>query len=124
MGETRKTIESLWQACAGRDWETFGSLLAPDVVYECPQTRERVRGREAYVRFNREFPGDWTASAEAFAAEERRGVSRMRFELEGEVMTGIAFITVDAQGLIDSITDYWPDPYEPPADRAHLVERY
>ncbi len=42
-----------------RDWDAFATLLAPHVVYECPQTRERVRGRDGLVRFNQEFPGDW-----------------------------------------------------------------
>ena len=27
-------------------------------------------------------------------------------------------------GKIAVITDFWPDPYELPASRAHLVERY
>lgn len=27
-------------------------------------------------------------------------------------------------GKIAAITDFWPDPYELPASRAHLVERY
>ncbi|MDR3032362.1 MAG: nuclear transport factor 2 family protein [Kitasatospora sp.] len=124
MDATRKKIELLWESCGAGDWETFGALLAPDVVYECPQTRERVRGREAYVRYNREFPGDWTATMEALVAEERQGVSRMRFVLGDEVMTGIAFVTFDEQGLVDSVRDYWPEEYEPSANRAHLVERY
>jgi hypothetical protein len=27
-------------------------------------------------------------------------------------------------GKIAQITDFWPEPYELPASRAHLVERY
>ena len=34
-------------------------LLDPDVVYEIPQSRERIRGRDRYVTFNAEYPGDW-----------------------------------------------------------------
>jgi hypothetical protein len=29
-----------------------------------------------------------------------------------------------ADGLITRITDFWPDPYEPPPGREHLVERW
>jgi len=29
-----------------------------------------------------------------------------------------------AAGLIARITDFWPDPYEPPARRVGLAERY
>jgi hypothetical protein len=29
-----------------------------------------------------------------------------------------------AGGLITRVTDFWPEPYEPPAGREHLVERW
>jgi hypothetical protein len=37
---------------------------------------------------------------------------------------GLCFFDLDEHGLIAQITDFWPDPYELPASRAHLVERY
>lgn len=37
----------------------MGHDRSPGVVYEIPQTRERIRGRDAYLQFNREYPGDW-----------------------------------------------------------------
>jgi ketosteroid isomerase-like protein len=53
-------VTAYWTAAEERDWDAFGALVAEDVVYEAPQSRERVRGRNAYVRFNREgCPGDW-----------------------------------------------------------------
>jgi hypothetical protein len=88
------------------------------------QTRERVRGRESYVRFNREFPGDWHLSVERVVASETGAVTWTSFRLGDETMPGIAFLTFDDSGRIATVTDFWPDPYEPPADRAHLVERY
>jgi len=42
-----------------RDWARLAGLLAEDMVYEMPQTRERIRGRSAFLQFNREYPGDW-----------------------------------------------------------------
>ena len=52
-------VSAYWAAAEQRDWDAFGALVAENVVYEAPQTRERVRGRSAYLRFNREgFPGD------------------------------------------------------------------
>jgi len=59
MADTRQLIEGFFAALEGRDWAAFAEVLHPDVVYEIPQSRERIRGREAYVQFNREFPGDW-----------------------------------------------------------------
>lgn len=124
MLDTRTVINTYWTSCDARDWQTFGALVAPDVVYECPQTRERVRGRVAYVRFNREFPGDWHLSIERIVADDHQAVSWTSFALAGEEMTGLCFFTFDDAGLISTIKDFWPDPYQPPANRAHLVERY
>jgi ketosteroid isomerase-like protein len=60
MDDAHAVVAAYWAAAEARDWATFAGLLAEDVVYEGPQTRERVRGRDAYLRFNAEgFPGGW-----------------------------------------------------------------
>jgi hypothetical protein len=43
-------VAACWAAAEARGWARFAGLVAEDVVYEAPQTRERVRGRYAYVR--------------------------------------------------------------------------
>ncbi|CAN5699287.1 nuclear transport factor 2 family protein [soil metagenome] len=118
------TVRRYWESAEARDWAGFAETLAADVVYECPQTRERVRGREAYVRFNREFPGDWHLVIDEVVADERGAVSHASFAIGGETMTGICFFGFDAEGRVRTVRDYWPESYEAPADRAHLVERY
>lgn len=66
MTDAHAVVASYWAAADARDWQSFGGLLADDVVYEGPQTRERVRARDAYVRFNVEgFPGEWQHRGEA-----------------------------------------------------------
>jgi hypothetical protein len=88
MTGAHQVIAAYWAAAEARDWDAFAGLLAEDVVYQSPQTREQVRGRTAYLRFNAEgFPGDWHLA-------------------------------------VDRIFDFWPEPYDIPASRAHLVERY
>ncbi|WP_419993302.1 nuclear transport factor 2 family protein [Streptomyces boninensis] len=124
MAEERKIIERFWAACDEGEWEVFAALLAEDVVYRAPLSREQVRGREAVVRFNREFPGDWHLAVEDLVAGEGRAVSRIRFDMDGGTDTGISFFTFDRDGLISAIEDFWPDPYERPASRAHLSELY
>ena len=58
----------------------FGSLVAEDVVHEAPQSRERVRGRAAYVRFNTKgFPGGWRLAAERIGGRDREAVSLIQF---------------------------------------------
>lgn len=124
MTDLRSTVESYWAAADGRDWDAFAGLLAEDVVYTLPQTRERISGRERYVAFNREYPGDWRVRIERIVAEPGHAVSWILLTVGLEETQAITFFTADEEGRIATVTDFWPEPYEPPAGRERLVERY
>lgn len=124
MTDLRKTVESYWATADARDWTAFADMLAEDVVYTLPQTREVIRGRERYVQFNREYPGDWHVRIERVVAEPGQAVTWTLVTVGLEEMHAITFFTTDDSGRIASITDFWPEPYEPPPGREHLVERY
>ena len=59
MGGNRELAERFIASLEARDWAAWAGLLHPAVVYEIPQSRERIRGRDRYLRFNQEYPGDW-----------------------------------------------------------------
>ncbi|WP_018157323.1 nuclear transport factor 2 family protein [Demetria terragena] len=117
------TVRRHWETCEARDWEGLGDTVSADVVYEMPQTRERLRGREAYVRFNREYPGDWHLNITRVVADAEGAVSWANVTVGEEHLTGIAFFTFDDEGRIATVQDFWPEPYDPPAGRAQLAER-
>jgi hypothetical protein len=106
-----------------RDWAGFAELLAPDVVYELPQTRERIRGRDRYVTFNAEYPGDWRIEPQVVLGDDAHGALLFRWTLDGESSLAVAFFEHDGS-MITKITDFWPEPYDPPPGREHLVERW
>ena len=123
MSESNKNlVRKYWAAAIARDWITFAELLHEDIVYDVPQTRERVRGRSAYVEFNESYPGDWTLEIDALVADDGQAVSRISFVVNGEVETGISFFEF-RDGLIYRIKDYWPVPYEPPLRTTQRIER-
>lgn len=124
MTTSSDVVRAYWAACEARDWASFGALLADDVVYEAPQTRERVQGREAYVRFNAEYPGDWHLTVERAVGEGRHAASWTTFRVDGAEQNGLCFFEIDDAGRVARVTDFWPEPYEPPPGREHLVERY
>ncbi|MGW3415940.1 nuclear transport factor 2 family protein [Streptomyces sp. NPDC000888] len=130
MTDLRKTVESYWATADARDWAAFADMLAEDVVYTLPQTREVIRGRERFVQFNREYPGDWHVRIERVVAEPGQAVTAGQavtwtlVTVGLEEMHAVTFFTADESGRIASITDFWPEPYEPPPGREHLVERY
>jgi ketosteroid isomerase-like protein len=124
-GDVRDTVAAYWAALDARDWDTFGAVLAEDVVYEVPQTRERVRGRAAFTVFTSDgFPGDWHVTVRRIVASDQDAASEIDFTDAGVSQTGLTFFRFGPDGLISRITDYWPEPYEPPANRAGLAERY
>jgi ketosteroid isomerase-like protein len=98
-------IETYFQTLNARDWTGFAAILHPDVVYKLPQTRERVRGREAYLDFNITFPGDWIIQVSRVTADD--------------VLVFFEF----ADGLIARVTDYWPESYEPQVRISKFIER-
>ena len=119
------TIASYVTHADAREWDAFDALLRPEVVYEVPQSRERVHGREALRAFNTAYPGDWHLGLAESYADNEGGVARLDWRIGvGETDTAIVFFRFDDDGMIVRITDWWPEPYEPPAGRDHLVERY
>jgi SnoaL-like domain len=124
MTDAHQTITAYWAAIEARDWETLAGLVAPEVFYQVPQTRERVSGRAAYVRFCAEgFLGEWHIAVERAVGQGRHAASWVRFSGASGIEPGLTFFDLGGDGLIARITDFWPEPYEPPANRAHLVER-
>jgi ketosteroid isomerase-like protein len=121
----KAAVERFIDSLERRDWEAWVALLDPDVVYELPQSRERIRGRERYLQFNQEFPGDWHLELKVAIADDRNGVAwfwwRVGAQEPGEAM---AFFEFGDEGLITAVTDFWPEPYDPPSGREHLVERW
>ncbi|MFF2007451.1 nuclear transport factor 2 family protein [Streptomyces sp. NPDC058195] len=148
--DLRAAVETYWSAAEARDWEALAATLADDVLYELPQARERVRGKERYLRFSQAFPGAWSVRVERVVADAgtRRAAVRTRFimnaagsgapgrpeaprrsaagsgacETPGELLT-LHFFAFDEAGRITGITDFRSGPYEPPAGREHLAER-
>ena len=125
MTNAHDVVAAYWAAAEARDWNAFGALLADDVIYRGPQTREQVRGRDAYIRFNVEgFRYDWHITVQRIVAEGQHAASWIEFTGPQGTQSGLCFFDLDADGKIAQITDFWPDPYDLPPSRAHLVERY
>ena len=126
---TRQTASDYVDSLERRDWPRLSGLLAEDVVYEMPQTRERIRGRSTFLRFNVEYPGDWHLRLRRVVADGRTAalwldVQEDAGQPDAERVDACVWLELSAGGLIARITDYWPVPYDPPPGREHLTERY
>jgi ketosteroid isomerase-like protein len=122
--ETRRIASDYVDSLERRDWPRLTSLLAEDVVYEMPQTRERIRGRTAFLQFNVEYPGDWHLRVRRLVADGGFAALWLDVRVDAERLDACVWLEVSADGLVTRVTDYWPEPYEPPPGRDHLVERW
>jgi hypothetical protein len=121
---TRQIATGYVDSLERRDWPWLTTLLAEDVVYAMPQTRELIRGRSAFLQFNIEYPGDWHLRVRRVVADGRLAALWLDVRVGTERQDACVWLEVSEQGLIDRVTDYWPEPYDPPAGREHLVERW
>ena len=107
-----------------RDWDAWYALLHPDVIYEIPQSRERIRGRDRYLQFNREFPGGWHLRPKRVVSDDTHAVVWFAWVVDdGPEEDAVVFLSVQI-GLVTEVVDFWPEAYEPPPGREHLVERW
>jgi len=123
---TNTSIESIkkyWKTVNLRDWETFESLLHEDIIYDLPQSRERIYGRVAFREFNAAYPGDWTLEIVRLVGDENQVVSQISFQVNDEEQSGISLFEF-RNDVIYRIVEFWPSPYEPLVRQSHSIERY
>lgn len=105
-----------------RDWDAWTALLATDVVYDMPQTRELIKGRASFLEFNQTYPGEWHLTPKVVIADDERAVVWFDWRMGDESGQSQTFLEIDA-GRITRVTDFWPEAYDPP-ERTVSVERY
>jgi ketosteroid isomerase-like protein len=117
------TVRRFWALMASNRFDTVCSVLAPGFVLEWPQTRERIRGPEQFARMNQAYPshGPWRFTVHRLFGDTSQVVSDVSVTDGVQSARAISFFTV-AEGQIERMVEYWPEPYTAPAGRAHLVE--
>jgi len=108
---------------ATNDFAGVADVLAPDFVVEWPQTRERIRGAERFVRMNVEYPshGPWRFTIHRLFGDAREAVSDVSITDGVQEPRAISLFEV-ADGRVRRPVESWPEPGDAPANRAHLVE--
>lgn len=119
----RSLILLHWALANERRWVEFGRLLHADLRYQVPQTREYIESGAGYLEMFRTWPGDWTVTVVQLVCEEGRAVCVVDFAVGADTMTGISIFEL-TDGLISRVTDYWPEPYEPPPRATPLMKRH
>lgn len=101
----------------------MAQLLAPQLVYEVPQTREFIEGVEGFVDFFATWPQPWRVELLRCVAQAGQVAVEMRFQGEvGPPQTCVGFYELQ-DGRIVRIVEYWPEPYEPPPRHSRYLQR-
>ncbi|WP_395795471.1 nuclear transport factor 2 family protein [Aquimonas sp.] len=116
-------VREFWRLMATNDFQAVAAVLSDDFVLDWPQSNERIRGAARFCQMNQEYPahGHWTFTIRRLVGAELEAVSEVSVTDGVQSARAISFFTV-AGGKIVRIVEYWPEPYAPQANRAHLVE--
>jgi ketosteroid isomerase-like protein len=117
------TVHEFWRLMGTNDFAAVGVVLAPDFVLEWPQSHERIRGAAHFAQMNAEYPsaGPWRFTVHRAVAKGGDVVTDTTVTDGKVVGRALTFFTVQ-HGRITGITEFWPEPFPAPANRAHLVE--
>ena len=112
-----------WRLMATNDFSLVAAVLAPEFTLEWLQSKERIRGAEAFARMNSEYPanGPWKFTINRLVGSEAEAVSDVTVADGVQIARAISFFSI-TQGKVTNIVEFWPEPYAAPTNRAHLVE--
>ncbi len=113
-----------WRIMASNRFDDLACVLADDFVLDWPQSGERIRGAANFARMNAEYPahGPWRFTVHRIVGDEAQAASDVSVTDGVQSARAISFFTVN-EGRISRMVEFWPDPFEAPASRTHLVER-
>ena len=116
-------VREFWRLMGTNDFHEVAAVLAPEFVLEWPQSRERIRGAERFARMNQEFPAHspWKFTIHRLIAGESEAATDVSVTDGVRKDRVLSYFTL-SNGKILRIIEFWPEPFAPAANRAHIVE--
>lgn len=118
----RALIEEHWRASEAGDIVAEHALYAPDAVLDYPQSGERFEGRAAIAAQRGGHPADRHFTVLQIRGEGSLWVSECVITYDGVPSCSVSIMEI-AGGVVVHETQYFADPFEPPASRAALAVR-
>jgi ketosteroid isomerase-like protein len=116
-------VKEYWERMQSNDFASAAELFADEYLLDWPQSNERIRGRENFTAVNNEYPaqGRWEFTLNRIVGDDETVVTDVSITDGVMQARAITFSTVK-DGKIVRQVEYWPDEYDPPENRKHLVE--
>ncbi len=122
-GSAEAVVRAYWDIMISNQFERLPEVLSADFVLEYPQSNERLRGPQRYVKLNKEYPaqGLWHFTVHRLVASSTEVVTDVSVT-DGSIQArALSFFTVDRRTIV-KLVEFWPEDYPAPSNRAHLVE--
>ena len=118
-----EVVKEFYRRMNTNDFHSAGQLLSDSYILEWPQSKERIRGRDNFVAVNNEYPayGRWLFTINRLVGNATEAVSDVSITDGTQVARAITFTTVQ-EGKIVKQVEFWPENYDAPENRKHLVE--
>jgi hypothetical protein len=122
MDFTRTSLEEHWRASEAGDSETEHAIYAENAVLDYPQSGERFRGRATIAAQRTGHPAERHFTVLRIEGGGTLWVSECVITYDGAPTYSISIMEI-AGGSVVHETQYFADPFEPPATRIALAER-
>lgn len=118
-----EVVKEFYRRMNTNDFHFAGQILSDSYVLEWPQSKERIRGRDNFVAVNEEYPaqGRWLFTINRMVGNVTEVVSDVSITDGIQAARAITFTTVQDGKIVKQI-EFWPDNYDAPDNRKHLVE--
>ena len=119
--EKRAMLERTIAAMEAQDWDAATADIADDFVQEWPQSGERVAGKDHCLVVWRNYPGGGpTMKIRRISGSGDQWLVESNMDYSGKPTLGVHVFEF-RDGKLAKETDYFADPFEPPAWRSDWV---
>lgn len=120
--EIRAALDQHWAASDANDFETEHLIYHEDAVLEYPQSGERTRGRRNIQGQRASQPNKKRFSVRRIVGGGDLWVTEFILTYDGKPSYTVSIMEFRGE-KVERETQYFADPFVPPASRAQWVER-
>jgi SnoaL-like domain len=111
-----------WDASDANDFKVEHEIYHQDAVLDYPQSDERIRGRRNIQESRFAQPNKKRFEVRRMIGSGDLWITEFVLSYDGKPSYTVSIMEF-RDGLVAHETQYFADPFEPGASRAHLVER-
>lgn len=119
--ETRAALDRHWAASAAGDQDAEHEIYHDDVITDYPQPGERIHGRDNLQALRSNHPAELTFTIRRILGSGDLWITEYVIDYDGKPASTISIMEF-RDGKVAHETQYFADPFAPPAWRARWVE--